>query len=199
MNERIKTLKDQVLNLGYTIVVETEKGVSLVNEAVSTCVIVVDEFDEELLYSDSELREPLEDKYPFATKGTICIFATPNVGFSPEDIESSMYYALRVWAPRIDCIPHRKEDITINIKPIENVDVYKKLIAGEWEGSTSGVKCFVVNPFREFDGTSAQDFYRFLNGANDGDLVMYPAAIGGMQVSWFRYIAGKFYNVNFEK
>lgn len=152
-----------------------------------------------MLYEDSELREPLEKKYSFATKGTICIFANPPEGKEIKDVEDDMYYAMRVWFMHSDCIPHRKEDITINIEPVKTLDAYTNLAHGGWKGSTSGVKCHVINPFEEMTGRKAQEYYRFLNNAKDGDLVMYPRIMDWQQISWLRYIAGKFYKVNFVK
>jgi len=182
----MQEIKSRLNSFGYTTVVESELGISLVNENLSTCVIILDMYDSEQLYKDSELRGPLENKYFFAEKGTICIFSKASEGMTIEEIERDEYHALKVHESHIDCIPSRKEDITIIFEPISTLNEYNNSILNE-------NVAYVIDPFSKIDGLMSQGFYRYLATAKDGDIVKYPLIISGMTVSWLRYITQKFY------
>jgi len=188
----LKPLQETFADFGYTTVVETELGVSMVREDIKQCLIILKEYDEEQVYFSSELREPLEKEYNFANKGTICIFLSHDPSTTIDEIEADVYYALKVHESHIDCIPHRKEDITITFKPIHtNSDFNESVISTEI--------AYVINPFQEMNGIMNQDFYLYLANAQDGDVVKYPMILDGMSLSWFRYVAGKQFNVVHEK
>lgn len=180
----MEKLKNKFTKLGYETVVENETGISMVKEDVSTCLIILQDYDENQLYDDSELRKPLNSKFSFAEKGTICVFVNHDESIEIEDIEADNYYALKVHESHADCIPHRKEDIRITFKPIESLE-------GILAPAPSS---YVISPFRKMDGLMSQDFYRYLANAKDGDVVRYPEIISGMMLSWFRYVANKQYS-----
>jgi hypothetical protein len=182
----MQEIKDKLNKIGYTTVVESEAGISLVNENLSTCVIILDVYDPEQLYGDSELREPMEKKYSFAEKGTICVFSKAPEGLTIEEIERDEYHALKLHESHIDCIPSRKEDITIIFEPVKTLNEYNNSILNE-------EVAYVIDPFSKVDGLMSQGFYRYLANAKDGDIVKYPLIISGMTVSWLRYITQKFY------
>lgn len=186
MSIMLGDVKNKVVELGYVLVHYTEDGMSFVNEDLKTCLITLKNYDKSHLLMDSELRKPLE-KYSFSEKGTICIFT--NSVESIEELERNEYHALKVHASHMDCIPSRKENITVKFSPVNSSNEFIEAFFNEKVGYT-------ISPFIKVDGLACQEFYKYLNQAKDGDLIKYPSILeGSMTLSWFRYIAGKFYNV----
>lgn len=181
----MKNLKEKFTKLGYKQVTENEFGISMVKEDISTCLIILKDYDKNQLYNDSELRSPLDSRFSFAQKGTICVFINHDESLEIEDIEADEFNALKVHESHIDCIPHRKEDISIVFKPIESIESIL----------VPAPSSYVISPFRKMDGLMSQDFYRYLANAKDGDVVRYPEIISGMMLSWFRYVANKQYSI----
>lgn len=181
-------LKEKFIQLGYAVVIENELGISMVKEDISTCLLILQDYDEKHFYLDSELRKPMSSKFSFADKGTFCIFINPGELYKIEELEADEYNAIKIHESHVDCVPHRKEDILITFKPIESVE---DILAPDSPGYT-------INPLKKIDGIGSQDFFRYLSTAKDGDVVMYPRIISGMMLSWFRYVAQKQYIIKLE-
>lgn len=176
--------KKIILDKGYKIVKENELGVSFVKEDIKTCVILLENYDEEQLYSNSELRESLEKKYNFASKGTFCVFI--NFNGNLEDIERDTFDAIKISSDKVDILPHNKnKDIILTFKPMTSIN---------------DTDCdYVINPYEEFDGMFSINFYRFLATVKSDCIIKYPKIITGMYLSWFRYITDKYFTVKLIK
>lgn len=177
-------------NKGYKVVVETEQGVSLVNEDVKLCVIYLKTFDAELLLFNSPLREPLDKTYNFAEKGTICVFEHSHEDF--DDVEKELFYALRVHVSDIDIIPstpNKNIEVTFKSHTQKNMHVGKKF------------RGFYLDPFKPMDGKFAKDYYKFLTSlsiSNLNGVVVYPEIVSDEQISWLKYVCNKLYTVKIQ-
>lgn len=63
-------------------------------------------------------------KERLSEKGTICVFSKAPKGMIIEEIERDEYHALKVHESHIDCIPSRKDDITIIFEPVKTLNEY---------------------------------------------------------------------------
>jgi len=143
------------------------------------CVIFLNKYDEKLTYSNSELRKPLEEKYNFATKGTICVFNIYDGDL--DELERDEYHAIKIHSNKLDILPSKlNKQLTITFKPTI-------------EGGDKGD--YVINPFVKMDGKANISFYEFLSTVDKNSVVNYPMIIDGMYLSWFRYVSNKIYNV----
>jgi len=185
----IKETADKLINLGYKKVIDTKDGISLVKEDISMCVIIVENYEDHLVYNNSDLREPLENKYPFANKGTMCIFKNPPEGKSISDIEEDPYDAIKIWHKNMKCVPHRKDkDITVEILPIECSEDYDNVMDLRMRG-----ECELIDPFSSVDGKCSQDIYKYLANLKKDGKIYYPKCLEDNHLGWLRYITNKFY------
>lgn len=181
----LKTLKDK----GYKVVVETEQGVSLVNEDVKLCVIYLKTFDEDLLFFNSPLREPLDKTYNFAEKGTICVFEDTYPLDVVEDIEEELFYAIRTHISDIGIIPS---------EVVDTKSVFFTPFTKKHEYTENKYITFKLDPYKPIDGKFAKEYYRFLTNLSKSDLnglVIYPDILPIEQISWLKYVCNKLYTV----
>jgi len=179
-----KILEDK----GYTYVIGNEDGMSFVNEKIKTCVIYTPIHKDKHLYNDSVLREPLEKEYNFAEKGTICLFE----GFDTEEYESrheleiSEFWAVKIYIDRINELPSSEvynKDITVTFSKMEHGD---------------DISNYNISPFQESNGKTCTNYLLWLGTVKGDVTVKYPAIIGRMSVSWYRYQASKLFKEQLE-
>lgn len=174
--------KQQILERGYEFVDETEDGSCYVNESVSFCVILLNEYfsrHKTDAKAGHELHQILKNKYHFAEKSTICVIANVHIeeDNEKEDIERNEYYFLKIFPERINILPKKQnKEIKIVFEPMLN---------------EKDIGNYFINPFDYFDGLCSVNYLAYLSEAKDGDIVKYPKIISP---SFFNYWAYKLYS-----
>jgi hypothetical protein len=175
-------IKQAILNKDYTLQLETEQGCSFYNNAVEFCVIILKEYTMENHYKEfRELFEDLQKKIAY-TKKTIAIIL--NTDYEKEEVRRDEYYFMKIFEDQIDSIPVKKNEITINIVPMEDIN-------------DNGD--YLIDPLELYDSIAVIKLVEFVISAKDNCVIKYPR---GMEknVMHVRYIVNKMVNkVNYTK
>lgn len=175
--------KQQIIDRGYSIVEESEFGISFVNESAKFCVILLKQYwsqnkhDAEFGHS---LHANLKKKFIYAEKCTILVINAlhPEESRTQEEIERDEYFFLKMFPENIQYLPKAEnKSTTINFSPMKSA---------EDKGD------YTVDPFDEFDGKCSGNFLKYLSQAKDGDVVKYPKIVDNR---FFRYWADKLYTI----
>jgi len=178
----MENLKNKVIDKGYKIITENKRSISLVNESIKYCVILVDQYSED---GDERkdilnLQKELEIKYAFAEKGTILVIN--EIPDNREEIERNVYFFLRIYSDSLNSIPSKfDKELEIIFSPM--IDINDN---GD----------YTINPFELFDGLSINKYLAFINEAKSGDVVKYPRIY---ETHYLRYLTNKFFTVIYNK
>lgn len=169
--------KQQIIDRCYSVITETEEGITFVNEDVQFCVILLKTYkgddDKEKGF---ELHKILKSKFSYAEKCTICVIIDTNE--DKEKIQRNEYFYSKIFTDRINILPI-KSDKSIKISFSSMKDVFD---TGD----------YTVNAFDYFDGLCCINYMEYLSKAKNGDIVKYPKIANN---SYFRYIANKLYSI----
>ncbi len=173
--------KQQILDKGYTVVAETEDGISFVNVEVQTCAMLLFNYDDSDTSTDKDigidLHKTLTTKYIYANKGTICVIA--NTTNDRNTILRNQYFFTKISPEHIFILPSKiDKSITITIKPMIDIN---------------DLGDHTVNPFEPIDGLTCIGLYRFLSIVTKDSTIKYPPCI---EPGYFRYITNKFFSIN---
>lgn len=175
--------KQQILDKGYTLLLENEHGCAFYKKDISFCVLILKEYSDKDSSNWDELYEALKKEVMYIKKTLAVILNTDD---DKDSVQEDPYYFAKIFQEQISLIPSQKRNITINLLPMQNLN---------------DIGDYYVDPLKDYDGKATSSLLDFLvNKATDNCVIKYPRLLGMEGASHIRYIAEKLVDtINYEK